>query len=328
MMRPQFKREQIGNLDLADRHVRNLFRVLPPVEGSGWTSEIDLANLFYRFTLDTSTEFLFGESTNSQLGGRSSDDRDVFGVIEEIDLAKALHTAQAYMLRRYIPGLYMLVDGKEFRAACKQVQSLADEYVEKALHPHKHMAEKPPRNEQKFVLLDELVKETRDPIELRDQLLHMLIAGRDTTAALFSWVFLLLARHPDVYSRLRQEILKEFGNVDVRPADVDFAQLKSCRYLQNVINETLRLYPSVPFNARICVEDTVLPIGGGPDGSQPIAVMKGQRLLYCVYAMQRRPDIWGPDAAEFKPERWENMRPPLFAFLPFNGGPRICLGRE
>ena len=178
MMRPQFKREQIGNLDLADRHVRNLFRVLPPVEGSGWTSEIDLANLFYRFTLDTSTEFLFGESTNSQLEDKSSDDRDVLGVIEETDLAKALHTAQAYMLRRYNLGLYMLVDGKEFRAACKQVQSLTDEYVDKALHPHKHMAEeKTPRHEQKFVRLDERVKETRDPIELRDQLLHMLIAG-------------------------------------------------------------------------------------------------------------------------------------------------------
>ena len=330
MMRPQFRREQIGDLDLADGHVKNLFRVLPPLEASGWTSEIDLASLFYRFTLDTSTEFLFGESTNSQLGGRSSDDVGGLGVIEETDLAKALHTAQAYMLRRYrIQGLYMLIDGKEFREACKQVQNLADQYVDKALYPHKYMAEeKHTRDKQKFVLLDELIKETRDPIELRDQLLHMLIAGRDTTAALFSWVFLLLARHPTIYNKLRREILNHFGDTEVHPADVDFGQLKSCSYLQHVIQETLRLYPSVPFNARICVQDTVLPTGGGDDRNQPIAVMKGQRLLYCVYAMQRRPDIWGPDAAEFIPERWDSMRPPLFAFLPFNGGPRICLGRE
>ena len=329
-MRPQFKLEQIGDLDLADRHVRNLFRVLPPLDPSGWSPEVDLAKLFYRFTLDTSTEFLFGESTNSQLGGRSSDDLGLLGIIEETNLGKALHTAQAYMLRRYrIQGLYMLVDGKEFRAACKQVQSLADEYVDKALNPHKKsIEEKSLGDKPRFVLLDELLKETQDPIELRDQLLHMLIAGRDTTAALFSWVFLLLARHADVYSKLRNEILKEFGDVEVRPTDVSFAQLKSCTYLQRVINETLRLYPSVPFNARICVQNTILPTGGGKDRNQPIVVMKGQRLLYCVYAMQRRPDIWGPDAAEFRPERWDTIRPPPFAFLPFNGGPRICLGRK
>ena len=332
MMRPQFKREQISDLDLADRHVRNLFRVLPPLERSGWTSETDLASLFYKFTLDTSTEFLFGESANSQLGGRSSDDGGVLGIIEETDLAKALHTAQAYMLRRYrIQGLYMLIDGKGFREACRQVQNLADQYVDKALYPHKYTAEeKPPRNKQNFVLLDELIKETKDPIELRDQLLHMLIAGRDTTAALFSWVFLLLSRHPPIYDKLRREILTHFGDPDTEthPTTIDFTQLKSCSYLQHVIQETLRLYPSVPFNARICVQDTVLPTGGGADGTQPVAVMKGQRLLYCVYAMQRRPDIWGPDAAVFRPERWATMRPPLFAFLPFNGGPRICLGRE
>lgn len=96
MVRPQCRREHIGDLDLADRHMRNLIRVLPPLEASSWTSDIDLANLFYRFTSDTSTEFLFGGSTNPQLGDRSrDDDRGVLGVIEETNLAKALHTSQA-----------------------------------------------------------------------------------------------------------------------------------------------------------------------------------------------------------------------------------------
>ena len=156
----------------------------------------------------------------------------------------------------------------------------------------------------------------------------MLIAGRDTIAALFSWMFLLLARHRDVYSKLRQGILKQFGDVEVRPAEVNFAQLKSYSYLQHVIHETLRLYPSVPFNAHLRMEDTVLPTGGGTERRLPIALMKGHRVLYSVYAMQPRPGILGQDAAEFKPERWGNIRPPPLAFLPFSEGPRICLGRE
>lgn len=89
----------------------------------------------------------------------------------------------------------------------------------------------------------------------------------------------------------------------------------------------LRLWPVVPNNARAAIRDTVLPLGGGPDGKSPVFVKKGTTLAYSVYAMHRRQDIYGPDAAEFRPERWETIRPG-WEYLPFNGGPRICLGRK
>ncbi len=89
----------------------------------------------------------------------------------------------------------------------------------------------------------------------------------------------------------------------------------------------LRLYPSVPANTREAAADTVLPVGGGPDGKQPIFVRKGTTVLWYVYAMHRRPDIYGSDAEEFRPERWDGLRP-SWGFLPFNGGPRICIGRK
>ena len=83
----------------------------------------------------------------------------------------------------------------------------------------------------------------------------------------------------------------------------------------------------MPVNGRTAIRDNVLPLGGGPDGKSPLLVPKGYGIGYSVYAMQRRKDLWGEDAEEFRPERWETARP-SWEFLPFNGGPRVCLGRK
>lgn len=78
-----------------------------------------------------------------------------------------------------------------------------------------------------------------------------------------------------------------------------------------IANESvaLRLLPIVPFNARQAVVDTTLPVGGGPDGKSPVFVKAGQTVGYQVYIMQRRKDLYGEDAEEFRPERWESIRP-------------------
>ncbi|KAL9099826.1 MAG: hypothetical protein Q9163_004729 [Psora crenata] len=73
--------------------------------------------------------------------------------------------------------------------------------------------------------------------------------------------------------------------------------------------------------------DTVLPLGGGDDGKSPLYIPKGQLVDYVVWAVHRRKDLYGDDAEEFKPERWETIRP-AWEYLPFNGGPRICLGQQ
>jgi cytochrome P450 len=89
--------------------------------------------------------------------------------------------------------------------------------------------------------------------------------------------------------------------------------------------KALRIHPVVPANSRVCYKDTVIPVGGGPDGKSPVFVGKGTIVGYWTYAMHRRQDLYGPDADEFIPERWEKLRPG-WEYLPFNGGPRICLG--
>ena len=120
--------------------------------------------------------------------------------------------------------------------------------------------------------------------------------------------------------------MNDFGTY-TNPEEITFAKLKSCTYLQHCLNETLRIFPLVPGNSRRATKDTTLPTGGGPDGKSKVYVRKGQEIQYSVYVMQRREDIWGKDAAEFKPERWVGLKTG-WEYLPFNGGPRICLGQQ
>ena len=82
---------------------------------------------------------------------------------------------------------------------------------------------------------------------------------------------------------------------------------------------------------RFAERNTTVPCGGGPDGSAPVFVAKGAAVHYSVWAMHRLPTIYGPDADAFRPARWLNAKPPLrpgWGYLPFNGGPRVCLGQQ
>ena len=166
---------------------------------------------------------------------------------------------------------------------------------------------------------------------LRDQLLNILLAGRDTTAGLLSFTFFELSRNPQVWLKLKEEIYEKFGSGDnVRLEDITFESLKRCEYLKALLNEVLRMYPSVPLNFRVAQKDTTLPVGGGPSGHEPIFIRNGQTVAYTVYALHRDKQFYGKDAEVFRPERWfePETRKLGWAFVPFNGGPRICLGQQ
>ena len=82
-------------------------------------------------------------------------------------------------------------------------------------------------------------------------------------------------------------------------------------------------------NNRTATRTTVLPRGGGPDGTAPILVRRGELVVYSQYVNARRKNIFGPDADKFRPERWEGQTNPFgWAYFPFNGGPRACLGQD
>jgi len=173
----------------------------------------------------------------------------------------------------------------------------------------------------RYLFLHELLRQTQDRYTVRSELLNILLAGRDTTAGLLSNTWHVLSKRPDIWAKLKAEVDQLNGE---RP---DYATIKEMKYLRYLLNESLRLMPLVPGNAREAVRDTVIPVGGGPDGKAPVFVPKGMAVSYSPWSMHRREDFYGPDALEFKPERWEHLRPG-WEYLPFNGGPRICLGQQ
>ena len=96
---------------------------------------------------------------------------------------------------------------------------------------------------------------------------------------------------------------------------------------QLTLIKALRLYPAIPVNARFANKNTTIPVGGGPDGKSPVFIPKGGAVVYSTIAMHRDKRLYGEDAEEYRPERWETLRVG-WGYLPFNGGPRICVGQQ
>ncbi|KAI9761985.1 MAG: hypothetical protein M1840_001514 [Geoglossum simile] len=336
LLRPQFSHKQYQDLEVFREHVDNLISNIPANGGV-----VDLQPLFFRFTLDTTTAFLFGESVYSLVGAGTSAGKSAF--------ADAFDIAQAYVAKRSrLVELYWLISGKEFYGSCVTVHKFADDILSRGLDAQGDERERHSR----YVFLDVVAKDSGDRTSLRQQMINILVAGRDTTACLLSWTFRLLVRYPHVLSKLQEEISSITGG----SSEMTRADLQKMAYLNNILKESkpkgdnlrvcstpanrgktpsiaLRLYPPVPVNTRTALRTTFLPTGGGPDRRSPVLIHRGSPVAYSVYSLHRRADLYGEDAEEFRPERWEedlglfrDETTAKWGYLPFNGGPRICLG--
>ncbi|KAG0136756.1 cytochrome P450 [Tuber indicum] len=314
LIRPQFIRGRVSDLDTFERHVSHMLEYIPR-DGA----IVDISDLFYRFTLDSATDFLLGHSVDS-LGS------------PQVEFARAFADIQKHMSDKSKAGplRWIFPEGK-YRKDLKVLNSFVEPYVEQALRIGPE--ELKSKNEKSYNFLHALAEFTRDKHMLRDQLVAVLLAARviiclfapnDTIAATLSWSLYEIARQPEIVRKLRMEILERLGP-NGKPTYTD---LKEMKYLQHVINETLRLYPAVPFNVRMSLKDTSLPRGAGPDGLDPVGMPKNTIFGYAPLTMQRREDLFGPGVERFDPDRWEKWSPKSWQYIPFNGGPRICIGQQ
>lgn len=181
---------------MTERATQDLIEACSGTDAEGWTSEVKMLPLCLNFTLDTATDFLFGESVGSQRRtmetsrGQSS---PLLTTKEHQSAAEQAGTQQfsddvklgsEYMLARIRnQGLYWMADGFEFRASIKRLRNFSEYYVRRALNP----AAIEKNANKKYNLLDALAKQTRDTDDLRNQTLAILFAGRDTTASMLGW---------------------------------------------------------------------------------------------------------------------------------------------
>jgi cytochrome P450 len=181
------------------------------------------------------------------------------------------------------------------RVGFKKDLKILDEYLFGIIEERRE------RRENTKDLLQHLIDAGLSDDVIHDQMLTMLIAGHDTSTALLAWTFALIGQHPELQARLVEEV----------------DTLVKSPLLDQVIKETLRLYPPIHIGNRRVVENMEFQEGN---------VSAGERMFYSIYLTQRDSDVW-ENAEDFCPERFAHGRKtPPFSYIPFGGGPRACIG--
>ncbi|KXJ96489.1 n-alkane-inducible cytochrome P450 [Microdochium bolleyi] len=293
LVRKQFYNTRYRNFDHFQEHLDNLISRIPE------NGAVDLQPLFFNLTLDTTTALLFGSSVYSLRGSANQDE-------ENRRFARDFNLAQEGLAKRFrLTPFHALYNPRSFRAACRSVHDFVERYISDRSD---YISEKK-INDGATWFMDKVLQESSSKTAARDQLLNILLAGRDTTACCLSWTFRLLVRHEIVIARLRQEI--------------------DC-VMSDTVLPTPCVVKELPLNIREATKSTVLPVGGGLDGQSPILVRRGEVVVFSQYITSRQRSIFGNDAGQFRPERWltddrARIEPAFFAF---SGGPRRCLGED
>ncbi|KAF4925171.1 Cytochrome P450 52A13, partial [Colletotrichum viniferum] len=312
-LRSLFTRQRVSDLACFERHVQDMI----PMLGGGRT--VDVKDILSRFALDVSADFSLGRQINSLTSHQNDEFFDAFERIRHIQS----------LIERLGP-LNFLVPRRQFRQDLETLNDFMKPTIEKAVSITAEELEEMDKTDHGWTLLHACASVSRDKRWLRDEMVAILIAGRDTTATTMSWAFYELARNPDILADLRREIELTVGVGD-SAREPTYKDLKSMSFAAHILNETLRLYPNAPFNIRAAVKDTSLPHGGGPDGNSPVGVPAGTQVIYSTHVLQLREDLNAYDFApidEFCPRRWDSWTPKPWSYIPFNGGPRICVGQH
>jgi cytochrome P450 len=296
LMQPVFQRSHLASLlpqiVIAGNNLLNKWRLLDE------ESEVNLADEMIRVTLEVITQTMFSTS-----------------VLDKIDrIAPALDTllryaAKSVMNPLHIPLCIPTQANQEFNAA----NALLDEVIYGIIGQRRSQAAK--HND----LLDMLLNASDDHGELmsdkqiHDEVITIFTAGHETTANLLTWTLYLLAHHPDVLAKLRQE-LDALLQGEIPTAE----ELQQLIYTRAVLNESMRLRPPVGIMMRKIVKDTKI------DG---YSLKQGRLAIFSIYNIHHHPDFW-QQPEKFDPERFLSDENRRFSFMPFGTGERICIGNH
>ena len=228
LLRPSFSKDQIADLPMLEKHVKNLINLIPH-DGS----MVNLQELFHRLTTDFSTELLFGESINL-LHPEKSDPE--FAHRFDKSLMTVAHVFRAGAVAEF----FYFHFNKTFRRDVDFIENFVDRFVRQG-YEYRNQLELEKKDPEKaaddrYIFLQEVVKRTNDAKQIRTECLNIFIAGRDTTANLLSHLWFQLARRPDIWAKLKAEIDELEGEVP------DFTYLKNMKYLKWCLNESM-FYP-------------------------------------------------------------------------------------
>lgn len=283
---------------------------------------VDIQRLFFAFTMDSIMRIFFNEDVDT-MDGTECTYGSAFDEAHRSMIAYLRPSAAFLQLLSYLPwplggtnGLAIELHGKynlhfqNFQRAIETLTKESDRLVT-ACRNDPNLAER----KDLLALFVQAEEEHFTDKYLRDMVLNFIIAGRDTTACLLSWMLYVLCMNPEVQANL----IAEIDEKQVREAPtLKSLSASAMPYLHGVLYEVLRLYPPVPRDNKVAMADDTFP-----DGTR---IPKGTSCIWCPYCMGRDAARY-PEPQAVKPERWIPFTAPApHEFPVFQAGPRICLG--
>ncbi|XP_074575901.1 noroxomaritidine synthase-like [Curcuma longa] len=306
-----------------DKVEKGLLPLLDEVARRG--AAVDLQDVFLRLTFDMTAYLVFGVDPCCL----SID-------FPTIPFARAIDDAMETVLLRYtVPPAWWKWMRRHRVGAAERKMATAWKEIDRFIA--ECVAEKRKNSNQTQASTDLLSSYMNDDDQqgteidhkfLRDTAVNYMLAGRDTTGAALSWFFWSLSKNPTAEEKILEElktILAERSSSSSGSAVFEEEELGKMVYLHASLLEALRLFPPVPINQKEAVGPDVLPSGQ--------KVERGAKILVLLYAIGRMDGVWGEDCGKFRPERWISEKgrlrhEPSYKFVPFNSGPRACLGKE
>lgn len=274
--------------------------------------EIDVAGDMTRLTLDTIALCGFGYRFNSFY--RDTPHPFVAAMVRTLEESQARSRELPIQARLRVRAARRLTADQAFM----------DQMVDDIIRERKESGDHEGKQDLLSRMLDGVDKQSGQGLpdaNIRAQCITFLVAGHETTSGLLSFAIYFLLRHPEVTAQAHTDVDRVLGtDIAVFPS---YDQVRKLSYVRQILEESLRLWPTAPGFTRYPFQDTVL------GGKYPLP--KGAAMLVLTPMLHRDRKVWGPDAEEFNPEHFSPERraaQPPNAYKPFGSGQRACIGRQ